>query len=508
MNKKLFSLIAAAVVAAACAVGFAACGHTHEMTHYAAKQATCTEDGNVEYWYCGGCEKYFADENGGEELESIVVEAAGHRWDEGRVTKEPACTEDGERTFTCTVCKTTRTEAIEAVGHTFSEEWSGDSTYHWRAATCGHADMVADRGEHTWQDGVCSVCARVRTEGLDYALSADGTYYTVSGIGKCAESNIFIPSAYNGLPVRAIADRAFYGCAGLTSVILPNGLESIGEEAFYECFALENISIPESVKKIDAYALSRCMALESVVLPDSVIVVSKGMFSDCGSLKSVTLGDAVTELGDSAFYGCSALTDINIPDSVWIIGCSAFEYCGFKSVTLPGRLGYMADNMFTSCKNLESVTLPEGLKNIGEYAFTACTNLKSINIPQSVEAIGSSAFSDCTCLKNIVIPEGVNVIGSSAFAACTGLTDIVLPESLVRVCPSAFSGCGNLKSVTIGNKVETIDYLAFSYCSALTDIKFNGTMAEWNGIKKGEDWDSGAGNYTVHCTDGDISKKD
>ena len=36
-------------------------GHTHVPVKTPAKEATCTEDGNVEYWYCGGCKKYFSD---------------------------------------------------------------------------------------------------------------------------------------------------------------------------------------------------------------------------------------------------------------------------------------------------------------------------------------------------------------------------------------------------------------------------------------------------------------
>lgn len=36
-------------------------GHTHAPVKTPAKEATCTENGNVEYWYCAGCETYFSD---------------------------------------------------------------------------------------------------------------------------------------------------------------------------------------------------------------------------------------------------------------------------------------------------------------------------------------------------------------------------------------------------------------------------------------------------------------
>ena len=38
--------------------------HRHAMTYYSAAEATCTTDGNAEYWYCAGCNSYFEDENG------------------------------------------------------------------------------------------------------------------------------------------------------------------------------------------------------------------------------------------------------------------------------------------------------------------------------------------------------------------------------------------------------------------------------------------------------------
>ncbi|MCH5159587.1 MAG: type I pullulanase [Clostridiales bacterium] len=44
--------------------------------------------------------------------------------------------------------------------HEFSEKWSMDETYHWREATCEHTDEVADKAEHSYVNGLCSVCGR------------------------------------------------------------------------------------------------------------------------------------------------------------------------------------------------------------------------------------------------------------------------------------------------------------------------------------------------------------
>ena len=67
----------------------------HDLTHYEAILATCTEDGNVEYWYCSDCEKYFADEDATTELYDIVIPAAHTGGTEIRDHKEPTNTEYG-----------------------------------------------------------------------------------------------------------------------------------------------------------------------------------------------------------------------------------------------------------------------------------------------------------------------------------------------------------------------------------------------------------------------------
>ena len=90
----------------------------HSMTLTEAKDATCTEEGNNEYYYCSECNKYFKDVEGEEEttFEAEVIPTTGHNWDEGEVTTAATCTEDGVMTFTCSNCNETRTETIPA-GH-------------------------------------------------------------------------------------------------------------------------------------------------------------------------------------------------------------------------------------------------------------------------------------------------------------------------------------------------------------------------------------------------------
>ena len=92
--------------------------HVHTMEKTASKSATCEEDGNIAYWSCTDCGGIYADKDGTIEttMEKVTVEATGHAYDDGLVTKEPTEIETGTRTFTCENCGGTKTEEIPALG--------------------------------------------------------------------------------------------------------------------------------------------------------------------------------------------------------------------------------------------------------------------------------------------------------------------------------------------------------------------------------------------------------
>ena len=135
----------------------AATGHT--MTKTEAKAATCTEDGNTAYWHCSVCNKYFSDENGTNEttLPETVVKA--HHTMTKTDAKEPTCTAEGNNAYyTCSVCgkvfkdeagtqpTTVEAETLEKKAHTPVVDAAV-------AATCQKTGLT--EGSH------CSVCNEV-----------------------------------------------------------------------------------------------------------------------------------------------------------------------------------------------------------------------------------------------------------------------------------------------------------------------------------------------------------
>ena len=78
--------------------------HVHSLTLVEAKDATCTEDGNKDYYECNTCHKWFEDRTANFEITNKpqwILPALGHDWDKGEVTKDPSYTEEGVFTYTC-----------------------------------------------------------------------------------------------------------------------------------------------------------------------------------------------------------------------------------------------------------------------------------------------------------------------------------------------------------------------------------------------------------------------
>ena len=248
--------------------------------------------------------------------------------------------------------------------------------------------------------------------------------------------------------------------------------ESIGNYAFYNCADITNVMLPETVKNIGEHAFYNS-GLTSIVIPDSVTRIGSSAFSNCVSLTSITIPASVTRIGEEMFYNCRSLTSITIPEGVTNVGKRAFSNCvSLTSVTLGNGVTSIGESAFSGCSSLTGITIPEGVTSIGDSVFYGCGSLTSITIPSSVTSIGEEAFSGCSGLTGITIPEGVTSIGESAFRGCSGLTSITFAEGskLTSIGEQAFSGCSSLTSITIPDSVTIIDSGAFSGCSSLESM--------------------------------------
>ena len=272
--------------------------------------------------------------------------------------------------------------------------------------------------------------------------------------------------------VTIIGNSAFYWCEKLTSVVLPNTIQTIESWAFCGS-SLPTVTVPESVTKIGDYAFINSKLTTINVAENNTVYASIDgvlynkdkttlLFYPCGRTKTdFTVPDSVTSIGEYAFASCSNLTSINIPNSVNSIGEYAFESCSnLVSINLPNSITTIGWGTFSYCTGLTSITLSESLTTIGCFAFESCNRLNSITIPQMVTTIDYCAFYECSSLKSIVLSESLTYIGVQAFYNCINLTSITLPESLTYIGHSAFFGC-KLSSVKIPRSLTSIDGISF-----------------------------------------------
>ena len=232
--------------------------------------------------------------------------------------------------------------------------------------------------------------------GLAYTLSDDGTYYSVSGIGNCEDTDIVIPLMHNELPVKEIAYSAFHNCDSLTSVVIPNSVTSIGYRAFSYCDSLTSVVIPDSVTSIGDFAFGWCYKLIEVI-NHSTLDIQAGT-SDYGAIgyyaKEVHKGESkIVNQNGYLFYPYQGAN--------YLFGYTGNETDLILPENYKGETYEIYQWAFYSCDSLTSVVIPDSVTNIGDRAFYVCDSLTSVVIPDSVTRIGEKAFADCTGLENI-----------------------------------------------------------------------------------------------------------
>jgi len=325
------------------------------------------------------------------------------------------------------------------------------STYYY-SCECGEKGtstfIVGTKTDHTYENGVCTLCNQKQpSEGLEFSISPDYTsYYVISGIGSCTDTDIVIPSEFNNLPVKGIAIDAFIDNTTITNVVIPEGVTFIDRDAF----------------------------------------------NGCTSLKSVTLPSTLTSINRGAFYKCTLLENINIPDGVLNVGRDSFSYTAIKSLELPSKLKSLGRGAFSNCTSLSKVTLHEGITEIERDTFNTCSSLSEINIPEGVKSIGRDAFINCTSLKNVVFPDSLEAIERGAFYYCETLTNVVIPNKVSTIGDYAFQFCSKIRTVTIGKSVTSIGSKAFEGCEDILEVC---NLSELN-IKTG---DSNNGNVAKNA---------
>ena len=176
-----------------------ATGHQHTEIRNK-KEATCKEEGYSGDTWCKDCGKKILSGQ-------AIAKTEDHSWNQGKITKEPTCKEEGEKTFTCSICGNTKTEKVSTTDHQHMEirnqknptckeaGYSGD-TY---CADCGvkisSGKTIAKTKNHNWDGGVitteptctergektftCTICGNTNTKKVNATGHSYGAYKVV-----------------------------------------------------------------------------------------------------------------------------------------------------------------------------------------------------------------------------------------------------------------------------------------------------------------------------------------
>ena len=498
--------------------------HTHAFGQWqTVNNATCTEDGiQQRSCECG-------------EVQEEVLSATGHIPGEWELYKEASATEAGERRISCLACyELLQVEVIPATG------------------TTGLSYQVHD-------DGItCTITGIGTFSGSTLVIGATIDGYTVTKIGNYAFENCSnLTSVTISEGITTIASGAFSNCSGLKTIVLPETVTSIDNGAFSDCTSLIKVTLPQNLTCLEYSLFYGCTSLEAVEIPASVTHVNGYVFSGCTALADITMPDGIIQVGggildDTAYYRNEANWENDVLYAGKYLISTRESISGLCTIKLGTRV--ISTNAFQYRANITGVTIPESVLSIGDNAFYGCSQLANISISDSVVFVGTRVFGETAYFQNeanwdggvlyvgnhlvdakenlagdvvirpgtrtisswafssreqitsVTIPEGVVFIGENAFWLCSGLTSLTLPDSVLFLGSNAFYNCRSLTSITLGSGITQLPATLFYSCSNLADLYYNGTMAQWEAIEKDPEWNYNAGDFTIHCTDGDITK--
>ncbi len=330
-----------------------------------------------------------------------------------------------------------------------------------------------DKQEHScvYMEGICRVCDKNASIGLEYKEFNAGKEYMIVGKGTCKDSNIIIPNNYYGKPITMIDDLV-EAEDKITSIVLPNTITRVSEGALLQSNVEKfNIKEGDNLKYLGSAENPYLLLFDTV--NDNVTTVN--IDANCKII------------GPHAITNCNNLNKIEIPDSVITIENNAFEYCeNLKNIYIGKSVTYISDSAFHKTENLiYNIKENETIKYLGNeefpYLYLAGTTRNKVigTIDENCKFIGTKAFAGVYFDNGkICIPDSLIGICGMAFQNSNLLT-IELSENVKYISWRAFYNCENLKGITISNSVTNVGVEAFYNCYSLTRVDYTGSIDDW-----------------------------
>ena len=384
---------------------------------------------------------------------------------------------------------------------------TSDEVIEAKSVDCGYVEgsaitytATAKLAETNSYNDTDSAIRRNAFMGVDGSISITNHTFE-DGVGRIEFSDDVIGIRY----------YAFANCSGLTSINIPQSCDYIGSMAFYKCVNLRSVSLNDGLKKIGGDYIENyltvgstfrgCYSLSSVTIPDSVESIYDQTFVGCSAMTSAYIGSGVTTLGAWIFDGNSltsaTITAVNVPsrptrplefygptfnDSsgcpIYVPCESVYKYRSYPTwdasrvtgippctnnvklaassnsgqyyeIEFDGSTELTSGNVRTiyaqNSSHLKYV-VGDGVTSIGASAFDAediYYGVDSVYLPDSVTSIGARAFRYAS--YGVSIPSGVTSIGASAFEEAN-MESVTIPASVQYIGNRAFYSVNNILS--------------------------------------------------------------
>ena len=324
----------------------------------------------------------------------------------------------------------------------------------------------------------------------DYIYVGNNIYLTVRSIAAGVFENNTTLSAVSGMRyIKNIGDRAFYGCANLSKIELPNSLDAFGDEVFAYCANLEIFSIENEKDSKGTTALGTDHGIlyftNDEGQPVEILACAPlGLVDGSGNLNSTT---QVTKIHAGAFEGCTTLTSIGTYEQLQEIDFNSFKDCtslGYCEVLAGANLKSIGVSCFENCsKRVFGVKVYENslIEMVPERAFYGCKYLMEMPVFPNATTICESAYEGATFMRTAELHKMTNLtkIEAHAFHLESGfigsesanLTTITFPGSLKTVGDYAFAySCLSEVILPEDSQLKTIGNSAFRRCSKIITV--------------------------------------
>ena len=429
------------------------------------------------------------------------------------VTKDPTCTEDGERTFLCSGCGYSYTETISATGHTTEHKTVAatctvNGAEFDECAVCGAKfnEQTIIAAGHQYDDAVtkdptctekgtktftCTVC------GDSYAEDIDATGHTTEHKTVAATCTVngaeFDECTVCGIKLNeqviAAAGHQYDTAVTKAATCTEKGTKTFTCSLCGDSYTEDIAQLPHNLTTVSIPATCTQSGIRYEICSlcgkrfNETETTARGHAYDA----QITRNATCTQPGEKT-YICSVcgntyteqtatvphtLSPVLIPATCTADGAQ-FDQCSicggkFNRHILPAFGHHYVDGVCTECGDVEYWDLTQengeitltGLKGTGtELYIPARIN----GLP--VTAIDEAAFSGVETVEFVYIPDSVRVIGANAFRGCPDLREVFLGSGVQHVRSGAFADCPQLALTCVSSANCSFVRDAFSGCDS------------------------------------------